>query len=140
MQIFRSAWNGYYAAAPQHGVFGLDKEADLKSIDFLAVLAVNRTLPEQRSKQMALALHYGYGLLAGVAYCAATEKFPLARFGYGTLFGTGLWLFGDELPVTVTKLSDPFSRSLRSHASAFAAHLLFGTVTELVRSAQSRCL
>lgn len=136
MQVFRSAWNRYYADAPEHGVFGLDEEADLKSIDFLTVLAVNRVLPEQRSKQVALGLHYLYGLLAAIGYTAAVERFPLARYGRGTLFGSALWIFGDELPVTLTRLSDPFTRSIRSHASALVAHLLFGAVTELVRSAQ----
>ena len=140
MQAFRSAWNGYYADAPQHRVFGLDEEADLKSVDFLTILAVNRVLPEQQSRQVALALHYLYGVLAGVGYAVAAEKLPLARYGYGTFFGSALWIFGDELPVTLTKLSDPFTRTIRSHASAVAAHLLFGVATEVVRSAQRRYL
>lgn len=140
MQTFRSAWNRYYADAPQHGVFGLDEEADLNSVDFLTILTVNRALPEQRSMQIALALHYMYGLLAGVGYTAAVEKLPLARCGYGTFFGAALWVFGDELPVTLTKLSDPMARSIRSHASALGAHLLFGSVVEAVRSAQRRYL
>lgn len=140
MQAFRSAWNRYYAGAPQHGVFGLDEEADLKSVDFLTILTVNRALPEQRARQVALALHYLYGLLAGIGYTAAVEGFPLARCGRGTIFGSALWIFGDELPVTLTKLSDPFKRSSRSHASALAAHLLFGAVTEVMRSAQRGCL
>lgn len=138
MQQFRSAWNRHYAATPQDGVFGLDKEADLKSADILTNFAIGRTLPAKSAEQLALVLHYVYGALAGAAYAVAAERSSLSRAGYGTLFGTAVWLFGDELPITLSGLSNPFARTVRSHGSAFAAHLLFGAATELSRRGASK--
>jgi uncharacterized membrane protein YagU involved in acid resistance len=82
---------------------------------------------------VALVLHYGYGALAGAAYGVYSAKWPPMKTGSGTLFGTAVWLFGDELPISVSGLSKPFARSARSHGSALAAHLLFGVTTELAR-------
>lgn len=138
MQQFRSAWNRRYAATPQDGVFGLDKQADLRSANILTNFVLSRTLPEKNAEQLALVLHYAYGAIAGAAYAIAVEKLSLARAGYGTLFGTTVWLFGDELPIALSGLSNPFSRTARSHGSAFAAHLLFGAVAELSRSAAGK--
>ena len=135
MQQFRSAWNGCHAATPQDGVFGLDKEADLKSTNIVTSFALHRTLPESKAEQVALVLHYTYGALAGAAYAVAVEKLPLARAGYGALFGATVWMFGDELPITLAGISNPFARTARSHGSAFLAHLLFGAVAELTRRA-----
>ena len=133
MQQFRSRWNRRYAATPNDGVFGLDEEADLKSANYLTNLILGRTLPKQDAEQLALLLHYVYGALAGAGYAAYAANSPLRRAGYGTLFGTALWILGDELPISISGLSDPFARSTRSHASAFAAHLLFGASTEGAR-------
>lgn len=135
MQCFRSAWNRHYGSTTRHGVFGLDKEADIRSVESLAKPFMGRVLSEGRSEQIALILHYTYGIAAGVVYSAIAERFPAARRGWGTLFGTAVWIFGDELPIALLKISDPFERSARSHGSALAAHLIFGTVAELSLSA-----
>ena len=136
MQCFRSAWNRHYASMPQHGIFGLDKEADLKSVESLTKVFVNRVLSEGRSEQVALILHYAYGVAAGAAYSTVAETFPAVRLGYGTLFGTGVWIFGDEIPIALLKISNPCERSARSHGSALVAHLIFGTITEFTLSAR----
>lgn len=136
MQCFRSVWNQHYVSTPRHGVFGLDKEADLRSVERLTKVFADRVLSEGRSEQVALILHYAYGTAAGAAYSAIAETLPATRFGFGALFGTAVWIFGDEIPITLMNISNPFNRSGRSHGSAFVAHLLFGTVTELTLSAQ----
>ncbi len=138
MQRFRSAWNRHYAATPEDGVFGLDKEADLKSANILTNFVLSRTLPEKNAEELALVLHYAYGALAGAAYALAVENTRYARAGCGTLFGTAVWLLGDEIPIALSGLSNPFARTTRSHGSAFAAHLLFGAATELSRAAASK--
>lgn len=133
MQQFRTAWNMHYAASPRDGVYGLDEEADLKSANVLTNFFIRRTLPEKDALRLALLLHYGYGAFAGAGYAISAPKWPPLKAGYGTLFGTGVWLLGDELPISLSGLSNPFARSIRSHASAFAAHLLFGAAAELTR-------
>jgi hypothetical protein len=125
MQCFRSSWNRHYASMPQHGVFGLDKEADLKSVKSPTKRFAGRTLSDKRSEQIALILHYAYGAAAGAAYSTAAETFPAARLGHGTLFGTAVWILGDEIPIALLGISNPCERSVRSHGSALAAHLIF---------------
>ena len=134
MQQFRTAWNRKFVASPRDAVYGLDEEADLKSAHLLTKFFVSRTLPKQDALRLALLLHYGYGAIAGAGYAISAARWPPMKTGCGSLFGTGLWLLGDELPISLSGLSNPFARSVRSHVSAFAAHLLFGATTELTRS------
>jgi uncharacterized membrane protein YagU involved in acid resistance len=134
MQQFRTAWNRNYAANPCDAVYGLDEEADLKSANLLTKFFAHRTLPKQDALRLALLLHYGYGAIAGAGYAISAATWPPMKAGCGSLFGTGVWLLGDELPISLSGLSDPFARSVRSHVSALAAHLLFGATTELTRS------
>lgn len=133
MQQFRTVWNRDYAASPCDAVYGLDEEADLKSANLLTKFFARRTLPKPDALRLALLLHYGYGAIAGAGYAVSAAKWPPVKAGYGTLFGAGVWLLGDELPISLSGLSNPFARSVRSHASAFGAHLLFGAATELTR-------
>lgn len=138
MQRFRVAWNRHHAATPRDGVFGLDREADLKSANIITNLFIGRTVSERSAERLALVLHYAYGAAAGVGYVLWIEASPAARTSYGTLFGTVLWLLGDELPIALSGLSNPFARSHRSHLSALVAHLIFGSVTESVRKVLKR--
>lgn len=133
MQKFRIAWNKQYEATPQDAVFGLDQEADLTSANMLTNMALGRTLPESDAEKLALVLHYAYGAIAGSVYALGLSRFPWADAGCGTLFGTAVWAFGDELPITLSGISDPRKRTALSHGSAFFAHLLFGATTELSR-------
>jgi hypothetical protein len=133
MQQFRTAWNRDYAASARDAVYGLDEEADLNSANVLTSFFIGRTLPKKDALRLALLLHYGYGAFAGAGYAVSAAKWLRIKTGYGTLFATGVWLLGDELPISLSGLSNPFARSIRSHASAFAAHLLFGSATELTR-------
>lgn len=138
MQQFRSAWNQHSVATPEDGVFGLDREADLKSADMLTNFLLGRKWPEADAEKLALVLHYAYGALAGAVYASTVTRVPVLRAGKGTLFAMAVWFFGDELPITFSGISDPFERTARSHGSAVAAHLLFGLATELSRKMLTR--
>ncbi len=82
------------------------------------------------------AVHYAFGTLAGAVYGAIAEYAPEARAGAGALFGTALWAISDELGVPLAGLSGPPQKyPIGTHASALAAHLVYGISTELVRSA-----
>ena len=131
MQGFRTVWDGREQATPQGGIFGFDEEADLNTIDKLCELALLPPLSREEALRAAAVLHYTYGALAGSAYGALSERFPATGWGLGTMFGASLWLVGDELAITVSGLSDPWSKTGSSHLSALFAHLLFGSVTAL---------
>ena len=135
MQQFRTAWNRDHAASARDAIYGLDEEADLNSANVLTSFFIGRTLPKKDALRLALLLHYGYGAFAGAGYAVSAARWSPIKAGYGTLFGTGVWFFGDELPISLSGISNPSARGIRSHASAFAAHLLFGAATELTRRA-----
>lgn len=67
-----------------------------------------------------------YGILA--------ERTPAARTGFGTLFGSALWLVSDEMAVPALGLSKaPQSYGISTHVSALASHVVYGAATEFVR-------
>jgi putative membrane protein len=82
------------------------------------------------------AVHYAFGALVGGIYGALAEYAPEARAGAGSGFGTLLWALSDELGVPLAGLSGPPQKyPVGTHASALAAHIVYGVSTELVRSA-----
>src|SRR5690242_5847507 len=44
-------------------------------------------------------VHYAMGGVSGAIYGAVSEAVPLARAGFGTLFGTAVWIAADEVAV-----------------------------------------
>jgi hypothetical protein len=133
MQWFRARWNAAHAV--ESGVFGLDREADVKSVQKLSRMCCGRDIEEDRAERIALAFHYLYGAAAGSVYAVLADRVPRVRTGFGTVFGAVIWLFGDEIPIAALRVSDPRKKTAASHASALAVHLLFGAVTEGTRLA-----
>jgi hypothetical protein len=68
------------------------------------------------------AVPYAFGTLMGAAYGVTAELAPGARSGVGVPFGAGLWL-----------AKPPQSHPVSTHASALAAHVVYGFGVELVR-------
>lgn len=80
-------------------------------------------------------VHYVFGAAAGGVYGLVAEKTSVARIGFGTLFGSVLWLLADEIAVPALGLAKgPREYPLSAHGSALASHLVYGAATELVRS------
>jgi putative membrane protein len=62
-----------------------------------------------------------------------TREAPLA---VGAAFGTAVWLGADELAMPALGLSRrDVDYPLEAHAQSFAAHIVFGVTTDLVRRA-----
>jgi uncharacterized membrane protein YagU involved in acid resistance len=52
----------------------------------------------------------------------------------GAAFGSTVWLAADEIAMPLLGLSQSMTRRLlEMHLQSFAAHLVFGTATELAR-------
>ncbi len=128
MQQMRSRWNAI--SAPPDAVFGLDDEADINSVRLLSAIISDRVLTKSEALDIALLLHYGYGAAAGAGYAVLAGRLPATRAGSGAVFGTALWVVGDELPISLSRISDPRSKHAVSHLSAFVAHIVFGVATE----------
>jgi putative membrane protein len=79
-------------------------------------------------------VHFAFGGAVGAMYgAAAAQQDDVTAWG-GVPFGATVWLVADELGVPLAGLSrKPTDYPLSSHASALAAHLVYGATTEGVR-------
>jgi uncharacterized membrane protein YagU involved in acid resistance len=106
--------------------FGLSSQTDAKAARAL----FGQDLKGKRAEQAGAAIHYAFGILTGAAYAAAIDRYPSIGTGRGTAFGGTLWLLGDELAVSATRLENPRAANARSHLSALAAHLVYGMIVD----------
>lgn len=88
---------------------------------------------EQRSTGGPI-VHYAYAALVGGLYGGLAEYLPVVRSGFGTTYGTALFVGGDLVAVPALGLSKPLSSfPASSFAAPLTAHLVYGATTELVR-------
>jgi len=72
--------------------------------------------------------------VSGAIYGAVSEVLPLATAGFGTLFGTAVWLAADEVAVPALGLGPtPVELPLSHHAQYLGGHLIYGAITDAVR-------
>jgi putative membrane protein len=90
-------------------------------------LLIDGVVEKEETGQLA---HYAFGVLTGGIYGGLAEYSGAVRSGFGTsyggvLFSTAAPLFG--LPALATE------QTVSAQASPFAAHVVYGVTTELVR-------
>ena len=112
------------------GAYGLDEEVNIETARRIWRTAFHKSLNDEDAKRIASALHHGFGFVSGAAYAALSESWPQIRTGYGTAYGTAVFIVGDEIAVTAAGLSNPLKKPIESHLSALFAHLIFGAVLE----------
>ena len=111
------------------------EDATMKTADALASLAHGgqHLTHEERAKEGPV-VHYAYGALVGGLYGGLAEYWSLIRTGFGTTYGTALFVGGDLLAVPALGLSKPLADyPASSFAAPLTAHLVYGATTELVR-------
>lgn len=91
---------------------------------------------EPRSKEaqtmLSYQVHWVYGMLQGGVYGAWRGRAGILDIPGGIVFGTGLWLLGDELVVPLLGLqAGPSTVSLRQHLNRLGAHLFYGVATAI---------
>ena len=128
MHVLRLGWEAVVSSNSRHTIFGFDHEADVNSARLLSSQFLsNRELDERSAAHLGLTMHYAFGAALGIAYSLAWP-----RKNSALSFGAMIWLCADEIPITVTGISDPFAKSAASHGSALAAHFVFASVTDSV--------
>jgi hypothetical protein len=142
MHIFRLGWEAVINRDPRKGIFGFDNEADVNFIYLIYRCIPLDRPPKARAARIGLALHYVYGASLGALYALTKPRVRGIAQSSGVAPGALLWIGADELPISLTGISDPFRRSIASHASALIAHVVFAvTVDQMVRgSAARRCI
>ncbi len=78
-------------------------------------------------------VHYTFAALMGGLYGGLAEFSPVVRSGFGTTFGTVLFAGADLLAVPMLNLSGSPTENPKALATPFAAHLVYGVTTDLVR-------
>jgi putative membrane protein len=110
------------------------EDATMKAAEKLSHAVLDRGLTKREKKKAGPLIHYAFGTLMGGVYGAAGEYSPVVKSAFGLPFGTALFLGADEIAVPALGLSKgPTQHPLSTHASALAAHLIYGGTTEAVR-------
>jgi putative membrane protein len=112
-----------------------EDDSTMKAADAIVEITTGgRHLSYEGMKKGGPIVHYAFGALMGGLYGCLAEYSKTSRAGLGTIFGSLLFLAGDLIAVPAFHLSEP---PMEQPASAlikpFAAHLVYGSTTELVR-------
>ncbi|HEX3941202.1 MAG TPA: hypothetical protein VHX11_06955 [Acidobacteriaceae bacterium] len=109
-------------------------DATMKTADAIVSIATGgRHLTRAQKEKGGPIVHYAFGAIMGGLYGGLAEYFSGVTSGFGTTFGSALFGGADMLAVPVLNLSGSGETSASSLASPFAAHLVYGVVTESVR-------
>lgn len=111
-----------------------EEDATVQTAQAIAQRVLHRDLTQQEKQIAGPAVHYAYGSVVGALYGGLSELLPIVSAGAGLPFGTALWLMGDEVAVPALGLSKlPSEYPPETHADAFAAHLMYGMTTDIMR-------
>lgn len=132
MHAFRIAWERMIPDLIRDGIFGFDREADFASAQRLNGLLFRQPLSTESAARLGVALHYVYGGLLGASYAVARARLSQISSVKRIPAGVVLWLAADEVPVTLSGISNPMDKSPASHVSALIAHLVYATAMENV--------
>ena len=105
-----------------------------KAADVVACATTGAPLPARYKPAAGSLVHYAFGGTVGAIYGAAAARDRAVARGAGLPFGIAVWVVADELGMPLAGLAKPpTAYPLKDHASAFAAHLVYGATTEAVR-------
>jgi putative membrane protein len=108
------------------------EDATMKTAAALARTFAGRELTHEQKKAGGPIVHYAFGALIGGIYGACAERSDDVRSGVGTAFGAALFTGADLIAVPALELA-PTSTEISALAAPFAAHLVYGATTEIVR-------
>ena len=110
------------------------RNANEMAASTIADHTVGRPLTRNELKAGAAAVHFAFGAAMGGIYGALWEISPRTRQVGGAGFGTAVWAAADEVALPIVGLSRPSTEHPpERHAHAFAAHIVYGVTTEVVR-------
>jgi hypothetical protein len=111
-----------------------DMNANEVAAQAVAEHTIDRPLTRDELAVAAPAVHYAFGATMGAVYGALGEVTPGIRALGGSGWGAAVWIAADEIGVPALGLSKPDADyPFEAHAQAFAAHIVYGVTTEMVR-------
>ncbi len=109
-------------------------DATVKAASAVSEALTHHKLTPDEKKMAGPIVHYVFGSMIGALYGAAAEIAPVTAKAWGLPFGAAVWVGADEIGVPAAGFSEPPNRVPAStHASALAAHLVYGATTDGVR-------
>lgn len=112
----------------------MEEDVTMKMAGYISKAIFRTPISHEVKKKAGPVVHYAFGALMGGAYGAAVENVPRTNVGAGIPFGATLFAVADEIAVPAFGLAKSFGEyPLSVHASALAAHLVYGMTTEAVR-------
>jgi putative membrane protein len=91
-------------------------------------------LTEEQKKRAGSLVHYAFGAVVGAFYGAAAEVVPVVTAAFALPFGAAVWLAAHVVAVPALGLAEPPTRQpLGKEGEELGLHLVYGSVTELVR-------
>ncbi len=143
MEQFQALWTKTTKALQDKGEGSKPKEkpATVKAADAISKKIVGRKVPKARQELAGEAVHYAMGATSAAIYGGLAEVLPLVTAGEGLGFGAGVWLLADEVSLPALGFAKPPNETpFSTHAYAFVSHLVYGWITETVRSAVRKAL
>jgi len=111
-----------------------EEDSTVKTAAMISEGVFHHALTTEEKKVAGPFVHYAFGASVGGTYGAVVEAMPLVTRGAGVPLGVVVWLGAHVITVPALGLSKPVTRSsLPDEAVELAAHVVYGTVTELVR-------
>jgi uncharacterized membrane protein YagU involved in acid resistance len=118
-----------------------DEPATVHVADNIYTSATGKPLQRFERRKAGKLVHYGFGTLAGIAYGVLSEFVPQTRAGFGSAFGSALFVGADEIGLPLAGLSKPASEyPPKTHIYAWASHLVYGSALEASRLATRKAL
>ncbi len=111
------------------------EDATMKAADAIAAkIHGGQHLTHEQRAEDGPKVHYAFAALAGGIYGGLAEYSSLVRSGFGTTYGSALFVGGDLVAVPALGFSKPISEyPAASYAGPFTSHLVYGATTELIR-------
>jgi putative membrane protein len=100
----------------------------------VAAHTIDRPLTREELEAAAPLMHYAFGSVLGAVYGVLVEQRrevpPLA----GATFGAAVWIGADEIAMPALGLARrDVDYPMEAHLQSFAAHIVYGVTTDLVR-------
>jgi putative membrane protein len=109
--------------------------------ELLADRVAGHELAREEKTAVSEAIHWGFGGTVGAAYGVIAEYYPAATAKGGASFGVALGTLTHEKALPALGLSaETEEQTVREKTSELTTHVVYGVVTETVRSLVRRML
>ena len=106
----------------------------MKTAAAIARKILGKELTIEQKQKLGPVVHYGFGAVMGAIYGGMKEEFDNTSLGWGTAFGSALFVAADEAAIPLLGLgANPVESPLSTHLYAWSSHLVYGAALESVR-------